>query len=77
MAPPFLIIHGDKDPIVMLRQSEVLHAGLGSAGVESTLHVVPGGGHGGPGFNSDETRGLIEQFFDKHLKKSAGAKSQK
>jgi len=75
-APPFLIVHGDKDPLVKLQQSEVLHAALGKAGVESTLHVVPGGGHGGPGFESAETRGVIEQFFDKHLKKSATANSR-
>jgi acetyl esterase/lipase len=77
MAAPFLIVHGDKDPIVMLHQSELLHAALGKAGVESTLHVVAGGGHGGPGFDSPETRGVIEQFFDKHLKKSVTANSQK
>jgi acetyl esterase/lipase len=69
MAAPFLIVHGDKDPIVMLKQSELLHAALGKAGVESTLHVVPGGSHGGPGFDSAEVRAAIEQFFDKHLKK--------
>ena len=77
MAAPFLIVHGDKDPIVMLQQSELLHAALGKVGVESTLHVVAGGGHGGPGFDSAETRGVIEQFFDKHLKKAVTANSQK
>ena len=75
-ASPFLIVHGDKDPLVKLQQSEVLHAALIKAGAETTLHVVPGGGHGGPQFNSPETRGAIEQFFDKHLKNSAPAKSR-
>jgi acetyl esterase/lipase len=75
-ASPFLIVHGDKDPIVMLQQSELLHAALTKVGVESTLQVVPGGSHGGPGFDSPETRAVIEQFFDKHLKKSATANSR-
>jgi acetyl esterase/lipase len=75
-APPFLIVHGDKDPIVMLGQSELLQTALTKAGVESTLHVVAGGGHGGPNFDSPEVRGAIEQFFDKHLKKSGSAKSR-
>jgi len=76
-APPFLIIHGDKDPLVKLQQSELLHAALIKAGVNSTLHVVPGGAHGGPGFDASDTQGVIEQFFDKHLKNSARANSRK
>ena len=52
-----------------LDQSEKLHAALQEAGVDSTLHVVKDGSHGGPGFDSPEVRGQIEQFFDKHLKK--------
>jgi hypothetical protein len=61
----------------MSRQSEMLHAALTKAGVDSTLQVVPGGSHGGPGFDSPEMRGMIEQFFDKNLKKSASANSRK
>jgi acetyl esterase/lipase len=66
-AAPFLIMHGDKDPLVPLRQSELLAAALKKAGVEVTLQVVKGGGHGGPGFISPENRKLIEDFFAKHL----------
>jgi acetyl esterase/lipase len=76
-ASAFLIVHGDKDPLVKLHQSERLHAALIKAGAETTLHVVPGGGHGGAEFTSAETRGVIEKFFDKHLKKSASADSRK
>jgi len=63
--PPFLIVHGDKDPLVPLRQSTILAAALKKAGVEVTLHVVPGGGHGvlGP-----ETLKMAAEFFDRHLK---------
>jgi acetyl esterase/lipase len=76
-ASPFLIIHGDKDPLVKLQQSEVLQSALAKAGAETTIHVVAGGGHGGAEFNSPELRGVIEKFFDKHLKKSASADSRK
>ena len=66
---PFLIMHGDKDNMVPLQQSEVLAEALKKAGVEVKLQVVKGNGHGGPGFNSPENRKLIEDFFAKHLKR--------
>jgi acetyl esterase/lipase len=43
--PPFLIIHGDKDPIVPLAQSEELARALEGVGVPVSLVVVKGGGH--------------------------------
>jgi acetyl esterase/lipase len=68
-APPFLIVHGDKDTTVPLSQSELLHEALKKAGVESTLIVLPGAGHGGAAFNEPDTAKKIDEFFDKHLKK--------
>jgi acetyl esterase/lipase len=70
-AAPFLIMQGDKDDIVPLRQSQLLAEALKKAGVEVTLKVVKGNGHGGPGFSSPENQKLIEAFFDKHLRKEA------
>ena len=67
--PPFLILHGDQDPLVPVGQSELLHAALKKAGVESELVVIPGAGHGGKEFHSDARRKQIVAFFDKHLKK--------
>jgi acetyl esterase/lipase len=64
---PFLVMHGDQDNTVPLNQSEVLAEALKKAGVESELVVIQGNGHGGPGFNSPETRKRIEDFFAKHL----------
>jgi arylsulfatase A-like enzyme/acetyl esterase/lipase len=66
--PPFLIVHGDKDPMVPLDQSERLHAKLLEAGVASTLHVIKGAGHGGKGFDTPEVRDIVRGFFGKHLK---------
>ncbi|MCU0879002.1 MAG: alpha/beta hydrolase [Pirellulaceae bacterium] len=64
--PPFLLIHGTDDRVVPFQQSEVLHAALEKAGVESTLVPVEGGGHGN--FRSDEVGKRLRQFFDKHLR---------
>jgi dipeptidyl aminopeptidase/acylaminoacyl peptidase len=44
--PPFLIIHGDADPLVPHCQSILLHEALSKHGVENELIIVPGGGHG-------------------------------
>lgn len=67
---PFLIMHGDKDNVVALSQSEIFDRALKKAGVESTLVVVKGAGHSGPKFTSPENLKLIEEFFGKHLRKS-------
>jgi acetyl esterase/lipase len=65
--PPFLILHGDADTTVPLRQSELLHEALTKAGVDSTLIVVPKVGHSGQ-VAAGENAGKILAFFDKHLK---------
>jgi acetyl esterase/lipase len=44
--PTFLIIHGDRDGIVPVEQSKILHNKLIEAGVSSTLVIVEGGDHG-------------------------------
>ena len=66
---PFLILHGTADPGVPVDQSERLHAALKAAGVESTLKLLPGAGHGGKEFDSPESRALIQAFLDRHLKR--------
>ncbi len=45
--PPFLIVHGDQDPLVPHHQSELLTAALRRFGVPVTFYSVVGGGHGG------------------------------
>jgi acetyl esterase/lipase len=67
-AAPFLILHGDKDPLVPVAQSKILDEALKKAGVESTLVVIEGAGHGGPDFSSPEKLQKITDFLDKHLK---------
>ncbi|MBI4657701.1 MAG: alpha/beta hydrolase [Verrucomicrobia bacterium] len=63
--PPFLIMHGDQDPLVPMNQSELLQEALKVAGVNTTLHVVRGGGHG---FGGPDINRMVREFFAKHLK---------
>lgn len=65
-AAPFLILHGAKDALVPLQQSELLDAALRKSGVPSTLQVIPGAGHGFVP-NAEQNRG-IQEFFDRYLK---------
>lgn len=73
-AAPFLIMQGDRDNLVPLQQSELLHAALQKAGVESTLKIFPGAGHGGGPFSSPESFTLMGDFLDKHLRARTAAK---
>lgn len=63
-ACPFLIVHGDKDPIVPLQQSIALNDAMQKAGVPTQLYVVKGGGHG---FGEPHAYELVEAFFKKNL----------
>jgi len=63
--PPFLIVHGDKDPLVPHNQSEMLSEALQKAGVDTTFYTVQGVGHGG--FRDPQVDVLVTEFFNKHL----------
>jgi len=65
-APPFLIVHGDSDPLVPPSQSQMLHDALKKAGADSTLYIVQGGSHGG--FSDLRVPLMVLNFFSKHLK---------
>ena len=65
-APPFLIVHGDKDPLVPHNQSELLLDALKKANVEAKLHTVKDGGHGG--FKDPNVNRFVAEFFARHLK---------
>jgi acetyl esterase/lipase len=73
--PPMLIVHGDKDDLVPLAQSEMLHEALKKAGADSTLIVVKGAGHDN-GIGTRDNLDKIVAFFDKHLKKGTSEKSK-
>jgi acetyl esterase/lipase len=66
-ACPFLIVHGDKDPIVPLEQSIALNDALQKVGVPTQLYVVKGGGHG---FGDPQAYEQALTFFNHWLKAS-------
>lgn len=66
--PPFLILHGDKDDLVPVSQSQSFYDVLKAAGNDATLKIIPGAGHGGREFFSLENILLIDGFFERTLK---------
>jgi acetyl esterase/lipase len=68
--PPFLVIHGEKDGMVPIEQSELLVVALEDAGVEVTFVRLPEAGHGygGPGQEvASEFLDPTLAFFGVHL----------
>ena len=64
-APPFLICHGDQDPLVPHHQSELLDAALRKAKVPVIFYTVKGAGHGG--FTDPKVSELTREFLARHL----------
>ena len=60
-APPFLVIHGDNDPLVPYGQSVIFVDALRQANVPVTFYTVRGGGHGG--FNDPAILPLVDTFL--------------
>ena len=68
-APPFLIVHGDRDPLVPYHQSTLLAAALRVAGVPVTFYTVAGGGHGN--FDDPRIGSLVQTFLATQLMNTA------
>lgn len=66
--PPFYIVHGDRDRLVPLNQSQILHQRLQQAGVGTQLTVIPGAGHGGLQFVEPARLDAISRFLDMNLR---------
>ena len=66
-APPFLIMHGDRDMVVPYSQGELFYAALKKAGVDVTFVPVRGAGHG---FDTGraEAIGTVREFLGRVLK---------
>lgn len=66
-AAPLFIVHGTKDPLVGLEQSQALADKYKSLGIEVTLDVIQDGGHGGPNFFPGERVTRLLDFLNSHL----------
>lgn len=66
-APPFLVMHGEADPLVPPGQSEVFHAALNAAGATSQFVVLPDALHEDAAFWSDDSLRQVRGFLDRTL----------
>ena len=62
---PFLLIHGDADPVVPLQQSQKMVAALKAAGGTPELIVKKGGGH--PWLTLPDEVKVMADWFDQNL----------
>ncbi len=69
--PPFLLVHGENDPIVPVEHARRLESALAKANVEVELRIVRGGGHVVGGAEIAEAVGA---FFDSRLKRADAAR---
>ena len=61
--PPTLLIHGDKDRLVPLANSERMHASLAAASVPCELLVLKGAGHGFRGADRARSQEATAKWF--------------
>lgn len=66
--PPFLLVHGDKDPIVPYFLSEDMYKKLQEVNVPSKLITIKGGLHGPGVINSPEVKKELVKWMNWHLK---------
>lgn len=67
-APPFLLMHGDRDRMVLLDQSEAMHDALLRAGRSSTLLRVGGAGHEDEQFDAGVIIDVVAAWFRAQLR---------
>ena len=73
--PPTLLVHGDKDDLVKLDNSERILAKLQEQKIPCELIVIEGAGHGFPGEMGQRASKELVEWFDKHLAKEETAAS--
>ena len=64
--PPFLIMHGDVDPLVPFNQSLILFEALRKSGQEAHFYKLTGAGHGDR-FFTPQTYGIMLDFLASHF----------
>lgn len=64
---PTLLIHGDKDRLVPLNQSEQIHEAFTKAKVPTEFIVMKGAGHAFPGKYGQDAAKALTDWFEKYL----------
>jgi acetyl esterase/lipase len=65
--PPTLIFHGERDNVVDVSQSQLLHQGLEKAGVANDLVIYPSERHGWYGKTLEKSFDKMQDFLKTHL----------
>jgi carboxymethylenebutenolidase len=68
--PPVLILHGDADTNVRVREAYKLDQALREWGVEHEMHIYAGAGHGFRGADRDDAIKRTLEFLDLHVKRA-------
>lgn len=68
--PPFLLLHGENDGLVTMRQSELMYDALVQKGVPAELYIVEQAGHADLKFFQPDIMNLVIGFFNRILKNS-------
>jgi acetyl esterase/lipase len=66
--PPFLIMHGDQDPLVPAHQSRVFYQKLKLVGANAQLVILAHSGHGYGWFKSRDDITIVYDFFDRSFR---------
>lgn len=65
---PLLSLHGDRDRLVPIDQSERMHEAYKGKGLDATFVPIKGAGHGGGQFASKAMQQRITKFFDERIR---------
>ena len=65
--PPTLLLHGDKDQTVPIKEGHALHSAFKLKGVMTNLIVFPGAGHSFQGDDAKRATIAMADWFSKHL----------
>jgi len=66
--PPTLLIHGDADELVNIRNSEIMYAEFQKQGVVSEFITIEGGAHGFRGEHATQAAAARLAWFEEHLR---------
>jgi len=67
--PPTLLIHGDKDDLVPISNSQIIYEAFQKNNVKSQFVTIPGAGHGFRGDDSTRANDLMVAWFEQTLVK--------
>ena len=68
-APPFLIVHGDRDHVISPSEGQALHHALVRAGADSRFELLGGTGHEGAGFDRPASLAMTAAWLRTVLRK--------